>query len=388
MNKDEISLIGGKIDAITPYIGNMFDHYWWSNYNEYYSSFSNSFSINYLKLKNVLDDNFEEINIAINTVNKLSQFYNEYGLKRVMSLFLGRHKEYNDVYIYLSYDQNYIDYKICWLNSEVNNQIVLDVDNKLLECERKMGDEEKRPTIDLIVEGYSGLELATFYYNIPEIDLNLNYGEEWAIMHDKLIEKLSVDNKAGITLLHGAPGTGKSMYIRYLSYLLSDKKKVIYVPNNMVNVLTTPTFIRLLIDNPNSILVIEDAEEVLKSRDDNGQIVDKVLNISDGILSDFLGIHILCTYNTEKENIDKALLRQGRLTLKYQFKELEVDNAKKLAKKLKVDESKINEKIVKPMTLAEIYSLTDNELTPSFISTKRPIGFITNDEIAPVKKLY
>jgi len=67
----------------------------------------------------------------------------------------------------------------------------------------------------------------------------------------------------GLVLLHGLPGTGKSTYIRHLVSLL--KKRVIFLPLSIASRLDTPHVLPLLIQNPNSILVIEDAEELLTS---------------------------------------------------------------------------------------------------------------------------
>jgi hypothetical protein len=51
---------------------------------------------------------------------------------------------------------------------------------------------------------------------------------------------------------------GKTHYIRYL--LTSVRKNVIFLPPNLAGAITNPDLISILIDNPNSIFVIEDAD--------------------------------------------------------------------------------------------------------------------------------
>jgi hypothetical protein len=107
-------------------------------------------------------------------------------------------------------------------------------------------------------------------------------------------------------------------------------------------------------DYPNSILIIEDAEEAIKSRKTGGHTVDKLLNLADGILSDFLGTQIICTFNSDITTIDEALLRKGRLILKHKFEKLPRDQAQRLSDHLGFETS-----IPNAMTLAEIYNQED-----------------------------
>ena len=63
----------------------------------------------------------------------------------------------------------------------------------------------------------------------------------------------------------------------------------------------------------------------------------------------------MLTFNTERTLIDKALLRKGRLQVEWEFKELSLENSKKLAEKLGKDPNKITE----PSKLCDIYNLDD-----------------------------
>jgi hypothetical protein len=48
------------------------------------------------------------------------------------------------------------------------------------------------------------------------------------------------------------------------------------------------------------------------------------------LLGESLGIQIIATFNTHISNIDKALLRKGRLIGLYEFKPLSMDKSKVL----------------------------------------------------------
>ena len=78
-----------------------------------------------------------------------------------------------------------------------------------------------------------------------------------------------------------------SSEIRYLVSLI--KKRVIFLPPNMAAAITSPELISVLINHPNSIFVIEDAENIIVDRERAGYSpVSALLNISDGLLSDCL----------------------------------------------------------------------------------------------------
>lgn len=144
------------------------------------------------------------------------------------------------------------------------------------------------------------------------------------------------------------PGTGKTTYIRHLIGHVS--KKVLFVSPAVAHNIMNPEFIDLLIDNPNSILIIEDAENIiLDRRYASNSSVSNLLNISDGLLSDFLNVQLLCTFNSELSFVDQALLRKGRLIAKYEFGKLSIEKSKALSKHLGHETN-----IVSEMTLTEI----------------------------------
>jgi ATP-dependent 26S proteasome regulatory subunit len=103
---------------------------------------------------------------------------------------------------------------------------------------------------------------------------------------------------------------------------------------------------------------MEDAEKAVISREEglgNESLVSSLLNIGDGILGSMLNLSIILTFNTARENVDKALLRKGRLHYEHEFNKLSIVDAQALINKLK---KKFD--VVEPMSLAEIYNIDDD----------------------------
>lgn len=221
-------------------------------------------------------------------------------------------------------------------------------------------------------------------------DLDLHYGEGSAKFHELNIKRITEQNK-GIILLHGSPGTGKSYYIRRLIRDLSKcKKNILYMPNNMVDMIGTPSFNNFLMDwvtdrfddrddkKPAGILlVIEDAERVLIKREINQYGADGVANIlnsSDGILNDFLNIQVLATFNSDIKMIDEAILRKKRALSIKEFKKLTKEQAQKV-----IDHYKLDHTASGDMSLADIFSLKqdadDDILLVDNKSNVNQIGF-------------
>jgi len=229
--------------------------------------------------------------------------------------------------------------------------------------------EKKKSHIQLVRSDMGHLDTEEYDLPIPEIDLALNYGEDFMKVHNLIVKRLNNEGDKGIILLHGDPGTGKTTYLKYLTKLIVDKD-ILFIPPSMAEMLSEPSIIPFLMDNKNSILLIEDAERVISDRGGNGSPagVSNILNLTDGILGDCLNIQVIATFNMEREKIDSALLRKGRLIAEHKFEKLKVDESNKLLKHL----GKSTTTTV-PLTLADIYNIDEEEYVVNKSTTK--IGF-------------
>ena len=228
-------------------------------------------------------------------------------------------------------------------------------------------NDDNTSSVALVFKTMQGFTFKNHDITPLPVDVDLMYNDDFKEVHEHIISSLK-DSKKGIILLHGGAGTGKTNYIKHLTTLVP-KKKFVFIPVSMIPYLTDPNFITTLIDNKGSVLVLEDSETYLKDRGDSeNTVVSALLNLSDGMLSDVLGIQIICTFNAGIENVDKALLRKGRLIDEYEFKELSLDKSKRLAYSLGI-KAEINN----PMTLAELTNFNDKSHRNEKGTTK--IGF-------------
>ena len=133
---------------------------------------------------------------------------------------------------------------------------------------------------------------------------------------DKFSQNSGTDLTGKLLLLCGSPGTGKTTYIRHLiSEKINSEVKVIFVNPKNVEGFGSPEFINFALANlANSILIIEEAERIIVSREENSiSPIGELLNLTDGVLGDALNIRVIATFNTDSVNVDKALKRGGRL---------------------------------------------------------------------------
>lgn len=208
--------------------------------------------------------------------------------------------------------------------------------------------------IHLICQNHGILNLRNFRIKKIDVDIDLNYNDDFKET-DKII-KSAIDKESnnGLILLHGIAGAGKTTYIRHLIGI--SKKRIIYAPPDFAEAISSPDLMGFMINYPDSVLIIEDAENVIQERSAGDKsAVSNILNLCDGLLSDCLNMTVICTFNTDVAKIDTALLRKGRLLAKYEFRELEKSKAQKLSNHLGFKST-----IEKDMTLAEIYNQNDS----------------------------
>jgi len=220
-------------------------------------------------------------------------------------------------------------------------------------------------------DDHGGVRFEPFETELPEkFSINEIYPDDFKPFHERMLTSLK-QNEAGLYLLHGEPGTGKTTYIKYLASQID--RDMIYLPVALIDALSDPSFLPILLKKKHSILVIEDAEKALLSRDGGpaSSLVSSILNLTDGIMGNVFNISIIATYNSPRQDIDKALLRKGRIKGEYKFNKLPIEQCQKI-----LDDNKIKFTAKEPMTLAEIFNTDADDviLSKELIQEKR-MGF-------------
>lgn len=225
--------------------------------------------------------------------------------------------------------------------------------------------------INLITRTRDGLRLRGMEIKRTKLDLDLYYEDDFKETDDIIRRRLNKEKDKGIVLLHGLPGTGKTTYLRYLIGKI--KKRILFVSPGAAAHIMDPEFIELLIQNPDCVLVIEDAENIIMDRKiSQSSSVSNLLNISDGLLADFLNVQIICTFNNSLTLVDSALMRKGRLIAKYEFGKLGINKSQKLSQHFGYD-NLINQ----PMTIAEIANQNEKAHEPERVEV---MGFMRKHE--------
>ncbi len=224
----------------------------------------------------------------------------------------------------------------------------------------------KEAYISFILQGHGGLKTVDSKLMPREIVLAENYNDDLVEKSVDIIKQLN-EEKSGIYLFHGDPGTGKSNYIRWLK--TQTEKKFIFMPLNVAANIDSPELLGLMMGNEGCVLIIEDAEKLVVSREGNhNSTIAALLNLSDGLIGQTLNIQVICTFNTALSKVDKALQRKGRLLTHYEFKKLSLQKTKDLFKKCG-HEGEINEELL----LTDIYNFDQEEYK---LEKKDRIGFV------------
>lgn len=212
------------------------------------------------------------------------------------------------------------------------------------------------------------------FYSIPSkinslnINIDKNYNDDFIPVYED-IKKFLDSRESGLAILSGLRGTGKTSIIRHLCSVMP--KRYLIATNYVANRLAEPEFIVFLMNNKDSVIILEDCEQILIDRSKNsfGSAISTILNMSDGLLSDVFNIKFICTFNADSNTIDPALLRPGRCYANYEFKALKADKVKKLGEDLGLEFPN------RDMTLAEIYHFQNTNYDIQEPKESRKIGF-------------
>lgn len=271
-----------------------------------------------------------------------------------------RNDDEDDDYIPHSDENTYISF----LPVKDNKKFLLELWDKIVDCSEDVSYQPEKFYI-ISKSNRGGLTTQkTKFKAIPVKNdrFDMFYGKNFP--HEKM--KAFIDDETDhLLLLHGDPGTGKSNYIKHI--ITNCERKVIYIPPSMLSVISSPDFVSFMMQNKDSILLIEDAEEVLSI--DRNSATNNLLGLTDGFLKDALNLKVIATFNCDVGKIDPALMRKGRLYFEYKFDKLTTSECEDLAEFMG-----ISRPIKEAMTLAEFFNIEDNKCEAGSFEERR-IGF-------------
>jgi hypothetical protein len=166
------------------------------------------------------------------------------------------------------------------------------------------------------------LENIEFYYNTETIKES-----------KKLIKKIKNTHK-GISILYGERGTGKTSLIDWITSTID--KKVIQLPSSSIDVtINNPEFIQSVKNWSDSILILDDVDPYFNSMYRNSSLlINNLLQLVDGFLSDDLGLHIILIFNDEQT--DEELETSPNFISKIKLDYLSKEKGKELAEFLEI----------------------------------------------------
>jgi ATPase family protein associated with various cellular activities (AAA) len=177
---------------------------------------------------------------------------------------------------------------------------------------------------------------------------------------DHIVADLACGDPCGrLIVFEGEPGTGKTFLVRGLLQTLQQALCVL-VPPQLTSRLVAPEIISVLTSTRDSnghdgpvVLVLEEADGCLVPRQsDNMDEIGTLLNFTDGILGRMLDLRIIATTNAKRVDMDKALLRPGRLCRRVEVTSLRAPQAREVLTRLGASGDLDDDR---RYTLAEIY---------------------------------
>lgn len=170
-------------------------------------------------------------------------------------------------------------------------------------------------------------------------------------------------SSATMLILIGAPGTGKTSFIKHLVYKSKAGAFITY-DEDALN--TDSVFSSFLGHYSYDNFVIEDADNFLRPRTEGNSMMSRFLNIGDGLVKIKHKKIIFSTNLPSVAHIDPALTRPGRCFDVLQFRELTKNEAQKIA-----DDKGLVLPDKKSYSLGDIFNVPQPVTAP-----KRSVGFV------------
>ena len=325
--------------------GNYLSHKYYGKYSETKekllfvdSSISSSQLVEELKLEYIGDYMYKEYSY-IDTLKNIGYYvffngsayiFTDYGLIQIY----GRSCEFSKTAKILTIDM--------WVYKE---EFKDELEGFINSCLVEIPSDQKQKNLTVCTCGSYGIKKSKIEVKPFDCDIKKNYNDD--LPYDMLTELINSEEEE-LILLHGDPGTGKTSIIKKLIYDNPTTEFVIFDYNLLTDISDSKLF-DFLSEHKQHVFIIEDCEKLFTDRNNGNKFLSSMLNLTDGIVGEAFGIKFLCTFNCPKSKIDQAVLREGRLSLIYEFKKLTLDKTKELMPTA-----------TEGMTLAQIYHTEDN----------------------------
>ena len=178
------------------------------------------------------------------------------------------------------------------------------------------------------------------------------YPNDVAVALDELMKHTASDDESRrVILWHGAPGTGKTTAVRALLQGWRGWADGVVV-SDPDSLLTDGRYLRRLLldvddDERWQLIVLEDAESLLRKDGAASAALSKLLNLADGLLGQGLRCLFLLTTNEPLAAIHPALVRPGRCLARIEFGPLPASRAAAV----------LGGPVDRDMTLAEVVAI-------------------------------
>jgi ATPase family associated with various cellular activities (AAA) len=210
-----------------------------------------------------------------------------------------------------------------------------------------------------------------------------NYPASLRAQIDQLMALSAMPEQSRLMLWRGLPGTGKTWAIRALAREWSSWCKIHYVIDPQVLFSNSNYMLNLLsrLDEVNEgdrdacakCVVLEDAGELIAmdSRQQYGQALAKLLNLTDGLFGQGLGLMILITTNEDVRNLHPAVVRNGRCLTNLEFGEFSEAEAREWL----AAHTKNSCALPAKRTLSDLYAASCERESITNITPQRVAGF-------------
>lgn len=123
------------------------------------------------------------------------------------------------------------------------------------------------------------------------------------------------------------------------------------------------------------LVILEDAGELIsvEAKARTGQALQRLLNVTEGMIGQGLQVMILITTNEDIEKFEPAVIRNGRCLQNIEFQPLSKEEATAWCERQEIEHPDFRY----PTPLSDLFALKDGLITPDQLlkNAKRPVGF-------------